>query len=80
MGLQTSSAPWVLSLAPPLGILCSVQWIAVSLHFCIFQAWVEPLRRQLYQVLVSKHLLASIIVSGFGNCIWDRATGEAVTE
>jgi hypothetical protein len=35
MGLQTPSAPWVLSLAPSLETLCSVQWMAVSLHFCI---------------------------------------------
>jgi hypothetical protein len=41
-GLQTSSAPWVLSLAPS---LCSVQWMAVSIHFCICQVLVEPLRR-----------------------------------
>jgi hypothetical protein len=27
MGLQTPSAPWVLSQAPSLGILCSVQWM-----------------------------------------------------
>ena len=79
VGLQTSSAPSVLSLAPPLGILCSVQWIAVSPHFCISQALVEPLRRQLYQVLAIKHSLASMIVLGFGICIWNRAAGEAVT-
>jgi hypothetical protein len=55
MGLQTLSAPWVLSLAPPMGTLCSVQWMAVCIHFCIYQALVEPLRRQLYQAPVSKH-------------------------
>ena len=32
-GLQTSSAPWVLSLAAPLGTLSSVYWLAVS-HGC----------------------------------------------
>jgi hypothetical protein len=58
MGLQAPSAPWVLSLPPPLGTLCSVQWIAVSIHFCICQALAEPLRRQLYQAPVSKHMLA----------------------
>jgi hypothetical protein len=66
MGLQTPLAPWVLSLAPSLGTLCSVQWMAVSIHFCICQAQAEPLRRQLYQATVSKLLLASTIVSGFG--------------
>ena len=35
MGLQTPSAPWVLSLAPSLGTLCSLQWMAVNIHFCI---------------------------------------------
>jgi hypothetical protein len=38
----------------------------VNIHFCICQALAEPLRRQLYQAPVSKHLLASTIVSGFG--------------
>jgi hypothetical protein len=57
MGLQTSSATWVLSLAPSLGTLCSVQWMSVSIHFCIFQVLAEPLRRQLYQTPVSKFLL-----------------------
>jgi hypothetical protein len=37
MGLQTPSTPWVLSLAPSLGTLCSVQWMAVSIHLCICQ-------------------------------------------
>ena len=64
MRLQTSSAPWVLSLAPSLGTLCSVQWMAVSIYFCICQALAEPLRRQLYQASVSKLLLASTMVSG----------------
>ena len=57
MELQTPSAPWVLSLAPPLGTLCSVQWTTVSVHFCNYQALAEPLMKQLYQAPVSKHLL-----------------------
>jgi hypothetical protein len=65
MGLQTPSAPWVLSLAPSFGTLCSVQRMAVSIHFCNHRALAEPLRR-LYQAPVSKLLLASTIVSGFG--------------
>jgi hypothetical protein len=32
IGLQTRSAPSVLFLLPPLGILCSVQWLAASIH------------------------------------------------
>ena len=65
MELQTPSAPGFLSLAPSLEILCSAQWMAMSIHFCISQALAEPLRRQLYQAPVSKNLLASTIVSRF---------------
>jgi hypothetical protein len=79
MGLQTPLAPWILSLVPPLGTLCSVQRLAESIHLCICQKVVEPLRRELYQGPVSKHLLASIIVSGIGDCIWDRSQGGAVS-
>jgi hypothetical protein len=78
VGLQTPSVPWVLSLAPSLGTLCSVQWMAVSIHFCICQALAEPLRSQVYQFPVSKLLLASTIVSGFGGCLWDESPGGAV--
>ena len=80
MGLQTLSPLWVLSLAPSLGTLCSIQWMTVSIHFCIYQALAEPLRRQLYQVPVSKLLLASAIVSGLGSCIWDGSPDGAVSE
>ena len=41
--LQTPSAPSVLSLTPPLGTLCSVQWLSESTYFCICQALLEPL-------------------------------------
>jgi hypothetical protein len=54
MGLQTPLAPSVLSLTPPLGTLCSVQWLAASMCFYICQALAEPLRRQLYQGHFSK--------------------------
>jgi hypothetical protein len=77
--LQIPSAPWVLSLAHPLGALYSVQWLAVSIHLCICQALAEPLRKQLYQAPVSKLLLASTIVSGFGDCMWDGSPGVAVS-
>jgi hypothetical protein len=50
-----------------------------SIHFCIGQALAEPLRRQLYRALVSKFLLASAIVSGFGDCLWDGSPGGAVS-
>jgi hypothetical protein len=77
MGLQTPSAPWVLSLAPTLGTLFSVQWMTVSIHFGICEALAEPLRRQPNQVPVSKLLLASAIVSGFGGCLWHGSPGGA---
>jgi hypothetical protein len=51
--------------------------MAVSIHFCIYQALADPLKRQLYQAPVSKHLLASIIVFGFGNSIWDPQVGQS---
>jgi hypothetical protein len=58
--------------------LCSVQWLATSIHLCACQALAEALRRQLYQAPVSKHFLASIIMSGFGECVWDGSPGRAV--
>jgi hypothetical protein len=76
MGLQNPSASYILSLAPPLGTLCSVQWMAVSIHFYICHALAEPLRRQLYQAPVSKLLLAFKIVSGFGGCLWMDPQGR----
>jgi hypothetical protein len=50
----------------------------VNLHFCICQAQAEPLSRQLYVAPVSKHLLASTIVSVFGDYIWDGSSGGTV--
>jgi hypothetical protein len=44
----------------------SVHWLVVSIHFCVCQALAKPLWRQLYQTCVSKILLPSAIVSGFG--------------
>jgi hypothetical protein len=52
MGLQTLSAPSVLSLTPLLGTLCSVQWLSTSICPCICWALAEPLRRHLYQAPV----------------------------
>jgi hypothetical protein len=51
----------------------------VSIHFCISQALAEPVRRQLYHSPVSKLLLASAIVSGFGGCLWDGSPCWAVS-
>ena len=79
MGLQTHSAPWVLSLVSSLETLCYVQWMTVSIHFCICQSLAEPFRRQLYQAPISKLLLASAIVSGFGGCLRDGSPSGAVS-
>jgi hypothetical protein len=79
MGMQTPSASWVLSQVPLLGTQCSVQWMAVSIHFCICQALTEPSRRQLYQAPVSKVLLASTLVSVLGGCLWDGSPGGSVS-
>jgi hypothetical protein len=78
MGLQFPSAPSVFSLTPVLGYPCSVR-LAVSIHICIGQVLAEPLREQPYHAPVSKHFLASAIVSGFGVCRWDGSPGEAVS-
>jgi hypothetical protein len=67
VGFQSLSAPSVL-LTLPLGSPCSIWWLAASTCICICQALAEPLRRQPFQVLVSKLILASIVVSVFGMC------------
>jgi hypothetical protein len=71
MGLQTPSAPWVLSLALSLGTLSFSQWMSVSIHFCICQALADTFNRPLYQAPDSKFLLASTIESGFDVCFWN---------
>jgi hypothetical protein len=70
---NTPSAPSVFLLTPPLESICSVWWLAASLPICIVQDREEPLRWQLYQVLVSKNFFVSAIISGFGVCMWDGA-------
>ena len=79
MRLQSPSASSFLSLTSPLGTLCSVQWLAESICLCICQALSEPLRRQPHQAPVSKHFLASTIVSGFGVYMWDGYQSGAVS-
>jgi hypothetical protein len=59
--------------------LCSVQGLAASICLCICQTLAEPLRRQLYQAPVSTQFLASKIVSGFGDCMWDGSPCGAVS-
>ena len=56
----------------------SVRWMAASIHICIGQMLAEPHREQPYQVPVSKHLLATAIVSRFGVFRQDGSPGRAV--
>jgi hypothetical protein len=53
MGWQTPSAPWVFSLAPSLGTLCSIQWTAVNILFCISRHW-HSLTKDSYIRLLSE--------------------------
>jgi hypothetical protein len=53
--------------------------MAESIHHCICQSLAELLRKQSYQAPINK-FLASAIVSGFGDCIWDRFPHGAVSE
>jgi hypothetical protein len=55
MGLQTPSAPWVLSLDPSLGMI-------VSIYFCICQALTKALNRELYQAPVTRFICYSVWV------------------
>ena len=59
----------VLPLTPPPGSLGLVGWLAASILICIGQALAEPLRGQLYLVLLSKHFLAPAIVSVWVSCL-----------
>jgi hypothetical protein len=63
-----------------LGTTWSVQWLAGSICLCICKALAGPLRRWPYQAPFSMHFLASTIVSGFGNCIWDESPGGTISE
>ena len=78
MGLQTPSAPSVLSLTPQLETLSNV-WLQASTSVVI-RLW-HSLSGDSYQISapVSKHSLASAIVSGFGVCIWDGSPGGTVS-
>jgi hypothetical protein len=45
-GVTNPSTPSVLSLTPLLGTLCSIQWLAASIHLCICKVLAGPLRSQ----------------------------------
>ena len=70
VGLQTPLAPWILTLVPLLVTLCSVQWLAESIHLFICQVlW----------PLSASTCWHPKIVSGFGDCIWDGSPWGAVS-
>jgi hypothetical protein len=75
IGLQTPSAPSVLTLTPPLGTLCSVQWLSASIHICISQALAESLSLFL-TVFISFHF-------GWGYydpiILWDNSRSHKTT-
>jgi hypothetical protein len=77
MGLQSTSAPSVPPIILPLGSPCLVLQLAVSIQSYIGQVLVDPLMGHLYQAPVSKHLLASAIVPGFGVSRCDGSPGGA---
>ena len=79
MELQSPSDPSVLPPTFPLESLCSAWWMDASIRISIAEVLAEPLRRQLYQTTVRKHILASAIVSGFGVYRWDGSLGGAVS-
>jgi hypothetical protein len=66
IGLQILPDPWVLSLAPPLGALGSIQYLIVIIYFCVSKAPAESHKRELYQGPFSKMLLVYAVVSAFG--------------
>jgi len=78
MTLQTPSAPSVLPLTTPLGLLCSVRWFTASILICICKVLAQPLMEHLYSTPVSKLFLASAIVSGFGVCRWNESRWDSL--
>lgn len=52
-------------LTPPLGSLCSVWWLIVSIHICIDQDLAEHVRRQLYHFISCQQA-----VLGIYNSVW----------
>jgi hypothetical protein len=76
---KTLSAPSVLPLTPPLGSLCSVWWLTVSICICIGQDLSGASQDTAVLGSCCKHFLASAIVSGFGVCMGEGSSGGAVS-
>ena len=78
MVLETPSASFFISLSPPLGIPCTLQWCLASVCLCVCQILAELLSREIFHAPVSTYFLPSKIVSGFCVHIWDISPGGTV--
>ena len=67
MRLKTPSAPSVTSPTPPSGTQCSFKWYQARIQLCICQALADTLKRQTYQVAISKSFLESTIAPELAN-------------
>ena len=76
--LKPEKAPFS-SFSPSPNSSIGLLMVSVMTGICIGQDLAKPLRRQLYQAPVSKHALASAILSEFGVCMWNGSPGEAVS-
>ena len=78
IGLHISLAPWVLSLAPPLGPCNpSNSWLWASTS--VFVRPRQSHKRKPYLGPFSKILLVYAMVSAFGSWLWEGSQGMAVS-
>jgi hypothetical protein len=80
IGLQTPSAPWVLSLAPSLGtdsVLCTIDNCEHPLMY--FPGTSRDSQEIAISGCCQQISLAYAIVYGFGSCLWDGCLGRAVS-
>ena len=76
-GFKPPSAPWICSLAPSLGTLCSVQWMAESIHL-----YLSGSGRASQETAISGSCQQNLV--GIRNsvwvwwCLWDGSSGGAV--
>ena len=78
---KAPSGPLVLPLTPPLGACAqSHGWLRASEHpYLYWSGSGRASQETADQAPVSKHFLASAIVSGFGVCMWNRFPGGSVS-
>jgi hypothetical protein len=68
---KASSTPPVLPPNSSIGVPVLSPMVGCKYPHCVVQDLAEPLSIQLYQAPISKHFLASAIVSRFDDCMWD---------